>query len=75
MYGSDDVPRNYTKAVEWHQKAANQGNSKAQYKLGLMYRDGIGVRQNKLQAKEWFGKVCDSGVQLGCDRYRELNQR
>ena len=25
--------------------------------------------------KEWVGKACDNGLQLGCDAYQELNQQ
>ena len=35
----------------------------------------IGVRQNYVVAKEWFGKACDNGYQNGCDAYKELNQQ
>ena len=42
--------------------------------LGLMYYNGQGVRQNFHLSKEWFGKVCDSGDQSGCDKYHSLNQ-
>jgi len=41
----------------------------------VMYHNGEGVRQNINTAKEWFGKSCDNGEQLGCDKYRILNQR
>ncbi len=26
-------------------------------------------------AKEWFGKACDNGAQMGCDRYKRLNEQ
>lgn len=32
------------------------------------------VRQDKRQAKEWFGKACDNGHQAGCEEYRKLNE-
>ncbi len=53
--------------------AADQGHADSQFILGLMYKQGLGVRQNQLQAKEWFGKACDNGNQCGCDNYRLLN--
>ena len=55
-------------------QAAEQGNAKAQYNLGVRYDNGLGVRQDIVIAKEWFGKACDNGLQLGCDAYRKLNQ-
>ena len=43
------------------------------YNLGILYYNGLGVRQNKSLAKEYFGKVCDLGEQKGCDAYKMLN--
>ncbi|WP_206442816.1 tetratricopeptide repeat protein [Aliarcobacter cryaerophilus] len=76
MYDSGrGVKQDYIKAKELYEKAANQGNTKAQFNLGGMYYDGHGVRQNKKIAKEWFGKACDGGDQIGCDNYKILNQQ
>jgi uncharacterized protein len=43
--------------------------------LGAMYEDGVSVRQDYKKAKEWFGKACDNGFQIGCDEYKKLNQQ
>jgi TPR repeat protein len=69
------VRQDYKKAVEWHQKAADQNDASAQFDLGVMYKYGKGVRQSNRQAKEWFGKACDNGSQNGCNAYRKLNQK
>ena len=71
----EGVRQDYSKAVQWYEKAANQGYASAQSNLGVMYYNGKGVRQNTATAKEWFGKACDNGNQNGCDGYRILNQR
>lgn len=55
-------------------KAAEQGNSEAQYNLGVMYHYGQGVPQNQSVAKEWFSKACHNGSQQGCDAYQKLDQ-
>ena len=75
-YDGEGVRQDYTKAAEWYRKAAAHGNSGvayAQYNLGVMYYNGEGVRQDDAQAKEWVGKACDSGLQIGCDKYKLLN--
>ena len=36
------VKQDYIKAVEWYKKAAEQGYSRAQHNLALMYVDGQG---------------------------------
>ena len=68
------VRQDYHQAVKWHQKAAEQGDAKAQAMLGLMYAFGKGVRQNNVTAKMWYGKACDNGNQVACNAYRELNE-
>ena len=42
-------------------KAAYQGNSDAQYKLGVFYRNGWGVGQDYAQAMTWFRAAADHG--------------
>ena len=68
------VRQDYQKALELYTKSANQGYFAAQYNLGVVYEQGLGVRQDYRKAKEWYGKACDSGLQEGCNAYKELNQ-
>ncbi len=42
-----NVTRNYSEAIKWYQKAAEQGIASAQYKLGYMYYYGQGISQNR----------------------------
>ncbi|NVJ99203.1 MAG: SEL1-like repeat protein [Alphaproteobacteria bacterium] len=37
------------------------GNAEAQYRLGLMYRDGRGVRQNEKKARSYFARAAEQG--------------
>lgn len=73
-YKGEGVRQDYEKAAFWYEKAAAQGNPGSEYYLGVMYYNGEGVRQDYAQAKEWVGKACDSGLQIGCDKYKSLNQ-
>lgn len=41
-------------AVQWLLKAANQDHERAQVDLGHCYRDGKGVRQDYVQAYNWY---------------------
>ena len=41
----------------------------------LLYENGHGVRQDMNKAKNLFDKVCDNGLQIGCDKYKELNEK
>jgi len=43
--------------------AANNGNAKAQYDLGLLFATGQGVSQNLVEAHKWFNLAALSGMQ------------
>lgn len=53
--------KNYTEAVNWFRKAAEQGDVNAQALLGSMYYDGVGVTKNLSEAKKWFEKAAAQG--------------
>ena len=38
-------------------------------------RDQAALSAATKARKEWVGKACDNGLQLGCDAYQELNQQ
>ncbi|WP_268808418.1 tetratricopeptide repeat protein [Oceanospirillum multiglobuliferum] len=60
MYHSGiGVKQDPEKAFRWFKKAAEQGNTKAQYNLGLMYRSGLGVEQDMVKAVMWFKKAAE----------------
>ena len=52
---------NYSEAFKFCSVAAEQGNASAQYNLGLMYADGLGVKQDYFKAVEWYQKAADQG--------------
>lgn len=52
---------NYTEAVKWCQKAAEQGYAKAQTGLGYLYAMGNGVKQSYSEAVYWYRKAADQG--------------
>jgi len=53
--------RDFAKACEWWEKAATQGHITAQYKLGMMYRNGEGVPKDAAKAVEWYQKAAAQG--------------
>jgi TPR repeat protein len=52
---------NYTEAVEWYRKAADQGFAPAQFNLGYCYAHGQGVPQDFSEAPKWYRKAADQG--------------
>ena len=55
------VEQDYTKALEWFTKSAEQGNATAQVSLGYMYSHGEGVEQDYAKALEWYLKAAEKG--------------
>jgi hypothetical protein len=53
--------RDYDKAREWCQEAADAGNPDAMFALGLMYEKGRGLAQDYGKAREWYQKAGDAG--------------
>ena len=53
--------KDYTEAAKWYRKAAEQGNSAAQERLGSLYCLGKGVRQDSVEAEKWYRKAAEQG--------------
>jgi len=51
----------YIEAVKWYRKAAELGDDGAQKKLGDMYCNGNGVKQDYEEAKSWYLKAAERG--------------
>ena len=50
-------------AVKWYRKAAEQGDAKAQERLGHMYANGEGVPQDFVKAHAWMNLAAAQGFQ------------
>ena len=53
-YWGDTVPKSLEKAAKWFRIAANQGDVRSQYKLGIMALLGQGMRRNYTKAAKWL---------------------
>ena len=51
----------YATALPIFQHLADQGHAKAQFNLGVMYRNGQGVPQDNAAAARWYRKAADQG--------------
>lgn len=49
------------RAVSCYEKAAQLGDLRAQYYLGICYLEGRGVKENLIVAKHWFTRASSSG--------------
>ncbi|MBW8039119.1 MAG: SEL1-like repeat protein [Planctomycetes bacterium] len=52
---------NLTNVANRLKKAAEQGDAQAQYELGHIYREGLGLPKNPTKAAYWFKKASEKG--------------
>ena len=52
--------------------AAQQGDAKAQYELGVCYDFGNGVLKDPTMAKEWIKKASENGHHSAADTWKAL---
>ena len=60
-YYGRGVEKDYTQAVYWYKKSAEQGYDEAQYHLGYCYNYGEGVKRDYTQAVYWYKKSAVQG--------------
>ena len=53
--------KDYTEAVRWYKKAAEDGDAYSQFLLGFMYRRGQGVEKDLYEAMDWLKKAVKNG--------------
>ena len=56
------VPQAWADTATAVRTLAEQGDAKAQYALGTMYRDGQGVTQDHTEAVRWWRSAAEQGV-------------
>jgi TPR repeat protein len=58
------VERDEFKAFKYCKMAAEEGMAEAQFQLGVMYLDGVGIMDDdEIKALEWLWKAADNGHQ------------
>ena len=60
-YEGEGVESNILKAIEWYEKAANQGNFDAANNIAYIYRNGVRVATNEAKAIEWYLESANRG--------------
>jgi TonB family protein len=53
--------KDYSMAMTWFRKAADQGNATARNNVGWLYQNGWGVKQDYVEAMAWYRKAADQG--------------
>lgn len=69
--------KKYGKAKEIYDKieSFHANNIIALFQLGVIYYNGLGLRQDLEKAKSYFGRACDLNDQSSCDLFREVNEK
>ena len=65
--------KNYSEAIKWYRKAAEQGDDTAQNNLGLCYMMGHGVNQNHSEAIKWLLKSSAHGNKEAKDNLLKMS--
>jgi len=60
-YYGEGVEKDFSQAVQWYEKAAQQGYAEGQYYLGYCYYEGEGVLKDFEQAAQWYEKAAEQG--------------
>ncbi|MDA9180287.1 sel1 repeat family protein [Emcibacteraceae bacterium] len=66
------VSASYKDARKWFSLSAEQGNSSAKYNLGLIYKNGLGVNVDLVQAFIWFKEAAILDHQLAKEEVSKL---
>lgn len=63
----------FSNAAFWYLKSAEKGNSRAQFVIGYLYKNGKGVKKSKKKAKYWWKKSCNLGYSDSCKEIKKMN--
>ncbi|KAI9875416.1 MAG: ERAD-associated protein, partial [Watsoniomyces obsoletus] len=58
----EGMEQNYEKAVTWLRRGIANGDSYAQYHLGIMYRDGLGLPKDGIRAATYLKVAAEQGL-------------
>lgn len=53
--------KRFQDALRYFEASANQGEKRAQYALGVMYANGLGVETDYVEAEKWYRKAAAQG--------------
>lgn len=56
------VAGDYEKALDIWQPLAEDGDARAQFNVGLLYDEGLGVEKDPQQARQWWSKAAEQGL-------------
>lgn len=72
---NDSVYKDHEKAIYWLKLASKTGDGKSLLSLGNFYLSGNDGTKNKEVAMDYYRRSCNSGEELGCIMYNNLNKK
>ena len=69
------VPQDYKEAIRLYKLAAKQGDSMAQFNVGVMYRNGWGVLADYIVAHMWYDIFAINGHEIGAGNREKLAKK
>jgi len=73
-YQGDGKPKDYSKAAELFQKAADRGSAMAQFNLGYMHEKGIGLPSDYSKAYVYYQAAAGQGHTVALEHLEHLRQ-
>lgn len=70
--GDDEAQKQ--EAVRWWLLAARQGNGLSQYRLGLMYWNGVAVARDLVRGRAWMGLAARGGIAEAQDALKSMDR-
>ena len=66
LYATEDskptcLPEDFSKALYYFKKGTLKGNKHSIYRLGILYHQGLGVKQNIKKGRELYKKAAEEG--------------
>lgn len=69
------VNKNYEDAYRIYSKLAKKGDNRAEYNIGMMYMNGLGVERKKMDAYKWLRRASKHGNKEATLYFKEMNER
>jgi len=66
------IARNYSKALEWYEKAAKAGQAEGFYNLGVCYEIGMGAAADAAKALQNFQRAADMGLPIAMNKLASM---
>jgi hypothetical protein len=67
--------KNYADAFRIYLKIAEKGDDRAEYNVGMMYMNGLGVKKGKMDAYKWLRRASKHGNKEATLFFKEMNDR